>query len=144
MAPKARGFFNRILDAPEDIAAREGDASSRLLRRVAAGGSRTPNARLSIIVPILSPPSNLFVRGFRPKLRPTCPKGTGVFAKQDGRRTLVPYYDAARSRERRPSPARREICWIKNPNDLLVMRDLRFWRGSGAGTFQSPHQLRRP
>jgi membrane-bound lytic murein transglycosylase A len=68
-------------------------------------------------VPVYSRPSNLFVRGARQSSVGLPNKGQ-VFRKI-GRRKLVPYYDRAEIEDGAIAGRGLEICWLKDPTDLL-------------------------
>ena len=68
-------------------------------------------------VPVYRRPSNLFVRGFKQDAIGLPNKGD-VFRKI-GRRKLVPYYDRAQIEDGAIAGRGLEICWLKDPTDLL-------------------------
>jgi membrane-bound lytic murein transglycosylase A len=68
-------------------------------------------------VPVYRRPSNLFVRGFKQDAVGLPNKGD-VFRKI-GRRKLVPYYDRAQIEDGIIAGRGLEICWLKDPTDLL-------------------------
>jgi len=68
-------------------------------------------------VPVYRRPSNLFVRGFRQDALSLPNKGP-VFRKI-GRRKLVPYYDRGEIEDGAIAGRGLEICWLKDPTDLL-------------------------
>ena len=68
-------------------------------------------------VPVYRRPSNLFVRGFKQDA-PGLPNKGDVFRKI-GRRKLVPYYDRAQIEDGAIAGRGLEICWLKDPTDLL-------------------------
>jgi membrane-bound lytic murein transglycosylase A len=68
-------------------------------------------------VPVYRRPSNLFVRGFKQDAVGLPNKGE-VFRKI-GRRKLVPYYDRAQIEDGAIAGRGLEICWLKDPTDLL-------------------------
>ena len=68
-------------------------------------------------VPVYRRPSNLFVRGFTQD-SPSLPNKGQVFRKI-GRRKLVPYYDRAEIEDGAIAGRGLEICWLKDPTDLL-------------------------
>jgi peptidoglycan lytic transglycosylase A len=78
-------------------------------------GSRTQTDVYS--VPVYRRPSNLFVRGFTQD-SPSLPNKGQVFRKI-GRRKLVPYYDRAEIEDGAIAGRGLEICWLKDPTDLL-------------------------
>jgi membrane-bound lytic murein transglycosylase A len=68
-------------------------------------------------VPVYRRPSNLFVRGFNQDSTSLPNKGE-VFRKI-GRRKLVPYYDRGEIEDGAIAGRGLEICWLKDPTDLL-------------------------
>ncbi len=78
-------------------------------------GSRTQTDVYN--VPVYRRPSNLFVRGFRQDA-PNLPNNGPVYRKI-GRRKLVPYYDRAEIEDGAVAGRGLEICWLKDPTDLL-------------------------
>src|SRR5665213_1680128 len=78
-------------------------------------GSRTKTDIYN--VPVYRRPSNLFVRGFNQESVGLPNKGD-VFRKI-GRRKLVPYYDRAQIEDGAIAGRGLEICWLKDPTDLL-------------------------
>jgi membrane-bound lytic murein transglycosylase A len=68
-------------------------------------------------VPVYRRPSNLFVRGFKQDAVSLPNKGE-VFRKI-GRRKLVPYYDRGEIEDGAIAGRGLEICWLKDPTDLL-------------------------
>ena len=78
-------------------------------------GSRTQTDVYN--VPVYRRPSNLFVRGARQSSNGLPNKGQ-VFRKI-GRRKLVPYYDRAEIEDGAIAGRGLEICWLKDPTDLL-------------------------
>jgi len=68
-------------------------------------------------VPVYRRPSNLFVRGVKAEAVGLPNKGE-VFRKI-GRRKLVPYYDRGEIEDGAIAGRGLEICWLKNPTDLL-------------------------
>ena len=78
-------------------------------------GSRTQTDVYN--VPVYSRPSNLFVRGATQSSNGLPNKGQ-VFRKI-GRRKLVPYYDRAEIEDGAIAGRGLEICWLKDPTDLL-------------------------
>ena len=78
-------------------------------------GSRTRTEIYN--VPVYRRPSNLFVRGFKQDAVGLPNKGD-VFRKI-GRRKLVPYYDRAQIEDGAIAGRGLEICWLKDPTDLL-------------------------
>ena len=78
-------------------------------------GSRTKTDVYN--VPVYRRPSNLFVRGFTQDSASLPNKGA-VYRKI-GRRKLVPYYDRAEIEDGAIAGRGLEICWLKDPTDLL-------------------------
>jgi membrane-bound lytic murein transglycosylase A len=78
-------------------------------------GSRTQTDVYN--VPIYRRPSNLFVRGFKQDAQSLPNKGP-VYRKI-GRRKLVPYYDRGEIEDGAIAGRGLEICWLKDPTDLL-------------------------
>jgi membrane-bound lytic murein transglycosylase A len=78
-------------------------------------GSRTQSDVYN--VPIYRRPSNLFVRGTTQSSNGLPNKGQ-VFRKI-GRRKLVPYYDRGEIEDGAIAGRGLEICWLKDPTDLL-------------------------
>jgi membrane-bound lytic murein transglycosylase A len=78
-------------------------------------GSRTKTDVYN--VPVYRRPSNLFVRGFKQDA-PSLPNNGAVYRKI-GRRKLVPYYDRAQIEDGAIAGRGLEICWLKDPTDLL-------------------------
>jgi len=78
-------------------------------------GSRTRTEIYN--VPVYRRPSNLFVRGYNQESVGLPNKGE-VFRKI-GRRKLVPYYDRGQIEDGAIAGRGLEICWLKDPTDLL-------------------------
>ena len=78
-------------------------------------GSRTQTDAYN--VPVYRRPSNLFVRGYSQDA-PNLPNKGPVYRKI-GRRKLVPYYDRAAIEDGAIAGRGLEICWLKDPTDLL-------------------------
>ena len=78
-------------------------------------GSRTQTEVYN--VPVYRRPSNLFVRGFTQD-SVSLPNKGAVYRKI-GRRKLVPYYDRAEIEDGAIAGRGLEICWLKDPTDLL-------------------------
>jgi len=81
-------------------------------------GSRTQTEVYN--VPVYRRPSNLFVRGFTQD-SVSLPNKGAVYRKI-GRRKLVPYYDRAEIEDGAIAGRGLEICWLKDPTDLLFAR----------------------
>jgi membrane-bound lytic murein transglycosylase A len=78
-------------------------------------GSRTKTDVYN--VPVYRRPSNLFVRGFTQD-SVSLPNKGAVYRKI-GRRKLVPYYDRGEIEDGAIAGRGLEICWLKDPTDLL-------------------------
>ncbi|MBV9561052.1 MAG: MltA domain-containing protein, partial [Bradyrhizobium sp.] len=78
-------------------------------------GSPTPTDVYN--VPVYRRPSNLFVRGYS-QASPELPNKGPVYRKI-GRRKLVPYYDRGEIEDGAIAGRGLDICWLKNPTDLL-------------------------
>jgi membrane-bound lytic murein transglycosylase A len=78
-------------------------------------GSRTQTDVYN--VPVYRRPSNLFVRGFKQDAASLPNKGP-VYRKI-GRRKLVPYYDRGEIEDGAIAGRGLELCWLKDPTDLL-------------------------
>jgi membrane-bound lytic murein transglycosylase A len=112
---KARGFFEEHFTPLKISRLGEGDGFVTGYYEPVLEGSRTPTDVYS--VPVYRRPSNLFVRGFR-QSSPDLPNKGQVFRKI-GRRKLVPYYDRGEIEDGAIAGRGLEICWLKNPTDLL-------------------------
>jgi membrane-bound lytic murein transglycosylase A len=112
---KARGFFEQHFTPLKISRLGEGDGFVTGYYEPVLEGSRTPTDVYN--VPIYRRPSNLFVRGFR-QSSPDLPNKGQVFRKI-GRRKLVPYYDRGEIEDGAIAGRGLEICWLKNPTDLL-------------------------
>jgi membrane-bound lytic murein transglycosylase A len=112
---KARGFFEQHFTPLKISRLGEGDGFVTGYYEPVLEGSRTPTDVYN--VPIYRRPSNLFVRGFR-QSSPDLPNKGQVFRKI-GRRKLVPYYDRGEIEDGVIAGRGLEICWLKNPTDLL-------------------------
>ena len=135
---QGKGLFRRAFLPVADLAARRGRGfRHRLLRtdhrRIADADRRLHRAGLS-------PPSNLFVRGFKQSSIGLPNKGQ-VFRKI-GRRKLVPYYDRAEIEDGAIAGRGLEICWLKDPDRSAVRADPGLGAGSARGRLDHPHQLR--
>jgi membrane-bound lytic murein transglycosylase A len=97
-------------------------------------GSRTQTDVYN--VPIYRRPSNLFVRGAKQSSNGLPNKGQ-VFRKI-GRRKLVPYYDRAEIEDGAIAGRGLEICWLKDPTDLLFAQI----QGSARIRFEDGSMLR--
>jgi membrane-bound lytic murein transglycosylase A len=112
---KARGFFEHHFTPLKISRLGEGDGFVTGYYEPVLEGSRTPTDIYN--VPVYRRPSNLFVRGFR-QSSPDLPNKGQVFRKI-GRRKLVPYYDRGEIEDGAIAGRGLEICWLKNPTDLL-------------------------
>jgi membrane-bound lytic murein transglycosylase A len=112
---KARGFFEQHFTPLKISRLGEGDGFVTGYYEPVLEGSRTPTDVYN--VPVYRRPSNLFVRGFR-QSSPDLPNKGQVFRKI-GRRKLVPYYDRGEIEDGAIAGRGLEICWLKNPTDLL-------------------------
>jgi membrane-bound lytic murein transglycosylase A len=112
---KARGFFEQHFTPLKISRLGEGDGFVTGYYEPVLEGSWTPTDVYN--VPIYRRPSNLFVRGFR-QSSPDLPNKGQVFRKI-GRRKLVPYYDRGEIEDGAIAGRGLEICWLKNPTDLL-------------------------
>ena len=103
-------------------------------------GSRTQTDVYN--VPVYRRPSNLFVRGAKQSSVGLPNKGQ-VFRKI-GRRKLVPYYDRAEIEDGAIAGRGLEICWLKDPTDLLFAQIQGSARIKLEDGSTLRHQLRRP
>jgi membrane-bound lytic murein transglycosylase A len=78
-------------------------------------GSRTQTDDYN--VPVYRRPSNLFVRGY--KQDSVSLPNKGPVYRKIGRRKLVPYYDRGEIEDGAIAGRGLEICWLKDPTDLL-------------------------
>jgi membrane-bound lytic murein transglycosylase A len=111
----ARGFFEAHFTPLRISRLGEGDGFVTGYYEPVLEGSRTPTDVYN--VPVYRRPSNLFVRGFK-QSSPDLPNKGQVFRKI-GRRKLVPYYDRGEIEDGAIAGRGLEICWLKNPTDLL-------------------------
>jgi membrane-bound lytic murein transglycosylase A len=111
----ARGFFEAHFTPLKISRLGEGDGFVTGYYEPVLEGSRTPTDVYN--VPVYRRPSNLFVRGFK-QSSPDLPNKGQVFRKI-GRRKLVPYYDRGEIEDGAIAGRGLEICWLKNPTDLL-------------------------
>jgi membrane-bound lytic murein transglycosylase A len=68
-------------------------------------------------VPVYRRPSNLFMHGYT-QASPELPNKGGVF-RRIGRRKFVPYYDRGQIEDGILAGRGIELCWLKDPTDLL-------------------------
>ncbi len=83
-------------------------------------GSRTWTPEFQI--PIYRRPSNLIASGRRQFAGTYFPNKGGVIGRKHGRRKIVPYYDRQQIEEGILTGRQLEICWIKDPIDLLFIQ----------------------
>jgi len=112
---KARRFFEEHFTPLKISRLGEGDGFVTGYYEPVLEGSRTQTDVYN--VPVYRRPSNLFVRGYR-QSSPDLPNKGQVFRKI-GRRKLVPYYDRGEIEDGAIAGRGLEICWLKNPTDLL-------------------------
>jgi membrane-bound lytic murein transglycosylase A len=112
---KARSFFEEHFTPLKISRLGEGDGFVTGYYEPVLEGSRTQTDVYQ--VPVYRRPSNLFVRGFK-QSSPDLPNKGQVFRKI-GRRKLVPYYDRDEIEDGVIAGRGLEICWLKNPTDLL-------------------------
>jgi membrane-bound lytic murein transglycosylase A len=82
-------------------------------------GSRFPNPEFHI--PLYRRPRDLVAAGHKPGSDAFPNKGTRI-GRRDGKGQLVPYYDRAAIEAGALDGQKLEICWLKNPSDLLAMQ----------------------
>jgi membrane-bound lytic murein transglycosylase A len=82
-------------------------------------GSRFPNPEFH--VPVYRRPRDLLVAGRRPGFHGFPNKGARV-GRRNGRGQVVPYYDRAAIEAGALDGQKLEICWLKDPADLLAMQ----------------------
>jgi len=112
---KARSFFEEHFTPLKISRLGEGDGFVTGYYEPVLEGSRTQTDVYN--VPVFRRPSNLFVRGYR-QSSPDLPNKGQVFRKI-GRRKLVPYYDRGEIEDGAIAGRGLEICWLKDPTDLL-------------------------
>jgi membrane-bound lytic murein transglycosylase A len=112
---KARGFFEEHFRPLKISRLGEGDGFVTGYYEPVLEGSLTQTDVYN--VPVYRRPSNLFVRGYR-QSSPDLPNKGQVFRKI-GRRKLVPYYDRGEIEDGAIAGRGLEICWLKDPTDLL-------------------------
>jgi membrane-bound lytic murein transglycosylase A len=111
----ARAFFEQHFIPLQISRLGEGDGFVTGYYEPILDGSRTQTDIYN--VPVYRRPSNLFVRGFRQDA-PSLPNKGPVYRKI-GRRKLVPYYDRGEIEDGAIAGRGLEICWLKDPTDLL-------------------------
>src|SRR5262245_21205648 len=82
-------------------------------------GSRFPNEEFHI--PVYRRPHDLLVAGQKPGSN-AFPNRHARIGRRDGRGQLVPYYDRAAIEAGVLDGKKLEICWLKDPFDLLAMQ----------------------
>jgi membrane-bound lytic murein transglycosylase A len=112
---KARAFFEEHFRPLRISRLGEGEGFVTGYYEPILEGSRTQSDIYN--VPVYRRPSNLFVRGTNQSSAGLPNKGQ-VFRKI-GRRKLVPYYDRAEIEDGAIAGRGLEICWLKEPTDLL-------------------------
>jgi membrane-bound lytic murein transglycosylase A len=112
---KARGFFEANFTPVKISRLGEDDGFVTGYYEPVVQGSRTQTDVYN--VPVYSRPSNLFVKGYS-QASPDLPNKGPVYRKI-GRRKLVPYYDRGEIEDGMLAGRGIEICWLKNPTDLL-------------------------
>jgi membrane-bound lytic murein transglycosylase A len=112
---RARGFFETYFTPLRISRLGEGDGFVTGYYEPVLEGSRTQTDVYN--VPVYRRPSNLFVKGYK-QGAPDLPNKGQVFRKI-GRRKLVPYYDRGEIEDGAIAGRGLEICWLKDPTDLL-------------------------
>jgi membrane-bound lytic murein transglycosylase A len=112
---KARAFFEQHFQPLRISRLGEADGFVTGYYEPVLDGSRTQTDVYN--VPVYRRPSNLFVRGFKQDSASLPNKGP-VYRKI-GRRKLVPYYDRGEIEDGAIAGRGLEICWLKDPTDLL-------------------------
>jgi membrane-bound lytic murein transglycosylase A len=112
---KARSFFEEHFTPLKISRLGEGDGFVTGYYEPVLEGSRTLTDVYN--VPVYRRPSNLFVKGYK-QSSPDLPNKGQVFRKV-GRRKLVPYYDRGEIEDGAIAGRGLEICWLKDPTDLL-------------------------
>ena len=82
-------------------------------------GSRFPNPEFH--VPVYRRPPDLVVAGQKPGSKAFPNKGAQI-GRRDGKGQLVPYYDRAAIEAGALDGRKLEICWLKDPADLLAIQ----------------------
>ncbi|WFU41119.1 MltA domain-containing protein [Bradyrhizobium sp. CB82] len=114
-ASKAKAFFERHFSPLRISRLGEADGFVTGYYEPVLDGSRVQTDVYN--VPVYRRPSNLFVRGFKQDA-PSLPNNGPVYRKI-GRRKLVPYYDRGEIEDGAIAGRGLEICWLKDPTDLL-------------------------
>jgi membrane-bound lytic murein transglycosylase A len=112
---KARAFFEANFTPVRISRLGEDDGFVTGYYEPVVQGSRTQTDVYN--VPVYRRPSNLFVKGYS-QASPDLPNKGQVYRKI-GRRKLVPYYDRGEIEDGVLAGRGIEICWLKNPTDLL-------------------------
>ncbi len=112
---KARAFFEQHFQPLRISRLGEADGFVTGYYEPVLDGSRTQTDVYN--VPVYRRPSNLFVRGFKQDSASLPNKGP-VYRKI-GRRKLEPYYDRGEIEDGAIAGRGLEICWLKDPTDLL-------------------------
>jgi membrane-bound lytic murein transglycosylase A len=82
-------------------------------------GSRFPNPEFH--VPLYRRPPDLVAAGYKPGSDAFPNKGAQI-GRRDGKGQLVPYYDRAAIEAGALDGQKLEICWLKDPSDLLTIQ----------------------
>jgi membrane-bound lytic murein transglycosylase A len=82
-------------------------------------GSRFPNEEFHI--PVYRRPPDLLVAGRKPRSN-AFPNRHARIGRRDGNGRLIPYYDRAAIEAGALDGKKLEICWLKDPFDLLAMQ----------------------
>src|SRR5271166_80931 len=82
-------------------------------------GSRFPNPEFH--VPLYRRPPDLVAAGYKPGSDAFPNKGAQI-GRRDGKGQLVPYYDRAAIEAGALDGQKLEICWLKDPSDLLAIQ----------------------
>jgi membrane-bound lytic murein transglycosylase A len=82
-------------------------------------GSRFPNPEFH--VPVYRRPHDLVVAGRKPAAH-AFPNKSAQIGRRNGKGELVPYYDRAAIEAGALEGQKLEICWLKDPADLLAMQ----------------------
>ncbi len=112
---RARAFFEEHFSPLRISRLGEADGFVTGYYEPVLDGSRTQTDVYN--VPVYRRPSNLFVRGFKQDAASLPNKGP-VYRKI-GRRKLLPYYDRAEIEDGAIAGRGLELCWLKDPTDLL-------------------------
>jgi membrane-bound lytic murein transglycosylase A len=98
-------------------------------------GSRRPNSEFH--VPVYRRPPDLVALGYKPGSVAFPNKGARI-GRRDEKGQLVPYYDRAAIEAGALDGQNLEICWLKEPSDLLTIQI----QGSGRVNLEDGTQLR--